>query len=514
MLGASKPEFRMRASVSRIGAYARAALAIAVLAVLSPAHARQGEPPYTFSHAAKSLRAAPVEEIGAIDAAVRRRDADAAALNGPPTKRLRTADTIAVEIDTERHGAWSDLADGSRLWRVEVHVAGATDLRFAFAHFAPPDGATLHVIGADRYYQGPYTAADAPDGTFHSSIVPGDRATIELHVPAGADVSRNAFELTSVGAGFRDLFRREKAIEDTGPGTSGPCNVNVVCPLGQPYPDQIRAVAYYEFADDDEEGTFLCSGTLLADAPHDRKTYFLSAAHCVSSATEAASMVVYWNYQSQQCTGTVPPPGGFFNDDQHGATLRATRDDVDFSLLQLSQTPEAAWDVYFAGWDASGAAPSGTIGIHHPSGDVKKITAGPAPGTTDNCIGTGGSSTDTHWSTGPYTQGTTEGGSSGSGLFATSATGGGHARLLIGMLSGGFAACDASNPTRPNNETDCYGKLAAAWNGSSAAARLRDWLDPAGTGVLSVSGVDANAALVGDGHSHHREPARVVVPER
>ena len=76
---------------------------------------------------------------------------------GAPTKRLRTADEIAVDIDTERHGEWSILADGSRLWRVEVRVVGATDLRLAFAHFALPRGATLHVIGADRYYQGPYT---------------------------------------------------------------------------------------------------------------------------------------------------------------------------------------------------------------------------------------------------------------------------------------------------------------------------------------------------------------------
>jgi hypothetical protein len=501
----------MRASVPNL---ARATLALALLAALAPAHARQGEPPWSFSHRAKALQATPVEEVGAIDAAARRHDADAAARSGAPTKRLMTAAAIAVDIGTVRHGVWSDLEDGSRLWRVAIHVEGATDLRLAFAHFALPRGATVHVIGADRYFQGPYTADDALDGTFHSSVVPGDRATIELHVPAGVDVPPGALELASVGAGFRDLFRREKAIEDTGPGTSGECNVDVVCPLGQPYPDQIRAAAYYEFTDDDDDQTYLCSGTLLADVPHDRKTYFLSAAHCVSSTAEAASMVVYWNYQSIECGALIPPQGGFLNDDQHGATLRATRADADFALVQLSQTPDPSWNVYFAGWDATGAAPSGTVGIHHPSGDVKKITAGPAPGTMDNCIGTGGSSTDTHWETGPYTQGTTEGGSSGSGLFAASTTGGGRARLLIGTLSGGFAACDTLNPAEPNDETDCYGKLAAAWSGSSAASRLKDWLDPANTGTLSASGNDSGAAQAGNGHSHHRAPSRVVVPRR
>ena len=481
----------------------RVALVLALLAALATAQARQGEPPYSLAHPSKALRAVSVEEIGTIDAAARRREADALASTGAPTKRLRTADPIGVDIDTERHGEWWTLADGSRLWRVAIRVAGATDLRLTFAHFALPQGATLHVIGADSYYQGPYASADAPDGTFHSPAVPGERATIELHVPAGIDIARGALELRSVGAGFRDLFKRTS---DTGPGTSGPCNVNVVCPLGEPYPDQIRAVGYYEFVADEDQGTYICTGTLLADVPHDRRNYFLTAAHCVASGSEAQSMVVYWNYQSTQCGGLSPPAGGFLTDDQHGATLRATRADVDFTLVELSQPPEASWDVYYAGWDATGTVPTGTIGIHHPSGDVKKITAGPMPGTTDNCIGTGGSTTNTHWETGPYSQGTTEGGSSGSGLFVPANNGGGHDRLLIGTLSGGFAACSTTNPSQPNDETDCYGKLANAWAGSSTSARLRDWLDPSGSGALTTDGIDSAASSPQLGHSRHQRP--------
>jgi lysyl endopeptidase len=492
---------------------ARAALALATLAAISPALARQGEPPWSLAHPAKALGRLPIETISSIDAAARRRDDDALARAGAPTKRLRTADGIAVAIAADRHGEWTLLADGSRLWRLAVRVEGATDLRLAFAHFALPEHATVYVIGADRYYQGPYTADDAQDGAFRSPIVPGDMATIELRMPPGAVLARDAFELTSAGAGFRDLFRRAKAIEETGPGTSGACNVNVVCPLGQSYADPIRATAYYEYEADEDHATFICSGTLLADVPRDRKPYVLTAAHCISSATEAASMVVYWNYQSAQCNALVEPAGGYFNDDQHGATLRARRADADFALVQLPQTPDTAWHVYYAGWDASGAEPAGTIGLHHPSGDVKKITAGPAPGTTDNCIGTGGASVNTHWETGPYSQGTTEGGSSGSGLFEAAATGG-RARLLIGTLSGGFAACSTANPSQPNDDTDCYGKLIAAWNGSSASTRLRDWLDPANTGALTMQGIDGDAVEVGVDHSHHRQARRVVVPDR
>ena len=477
----------------------------------APAFARQGEPPWSLAHPAKAAtRALPIVEVGTIDPAHRRAEADAKQSSGAPSKRLATADNIDVSIASARDGTWTLLPDGSRLWRVRLRVAGATDLRFGFARLALPDGATLYVIGADGYYQGPYTAADAGDGTFHSSVVPGDTATIELRVPVGTAAS-DEIEITRVGAGFRDLFKRT---EDTGPGTSGACNVNVVCPLGDPYPNEIRAVAYYEYDDDDEHATFLCTGTLLADVPHDRRNFFLTAAHCVSSATEAASMVVYWNYQSTQCNSLSEPAGGFFDDDQHGASLRATRADADFALVELSQAPQSSWHVYYAGWDASGTVPTGTIGIHHPSGDAKKITAGPSPGTMDNCIGTGGSSTNTHWETGPYTQGTTEGGSSGSALFVEAGNGGGHDRLVIGQLSGGFAACSLSSPALPNNETDCYGKFASDWSGSSSSTRLRDWLDPAATGALTASGVDSQVSTPSGepGHSQHETPPRVPMP--
>ncbi len=205
-------------------------------------------------------------------------------------------------------------------------------------------------------------------------------------------------------------------------------------------------------------------------------------------------MVVYWNYESTRCGALGAPPDGFLADDQTGAQLRATRADVDVTLVELDRAPDDAWNVFYAGWDATGASPAGTIGIHHPSGDVKKITAGPRPATTSNCIADAPTGADTHWLTGPYTQGTTEGGSSGSGLFVVAGLARSADRRLIGTLSGGDAACSTTAPTLPNAGNDCYGRIAAAWDGADAGSRLRDWLDPAGTGVRSIAGVDAHDA--------------------
>jgi hypothetical protein len=58
----------------------------------------------------------------------------------------------------------------------------------------------------------------------------------------------------------------------------------------------------------------------------------------------------------------------------------------------------------------------------------------------------------------------------------------------VGTLSGGGSDC-----TTPN-DSDCYAKFSVAWNrGTTPATRLRDWLDPLNTGVMSVPGRDSSA---------------------
>lgn len=482
------------------------AIALVLALLATAAGARQGEPPLSLRAVAKLGVDVPVATVAGIDAAARVAELERpAAHHGMHTKRMRVADMREVAFTPADSGRW-DRTDELQVWRLRVHAPGATDLQLAFDHYDLPRGARLYLIGADGYYQGPYTRADALAGGFHSPLLPGDVATIELQVPAAlADTARDSVTLTAVGVGFRDLFARSKA---TGPGTSGACNVNVVCPLGQPYPGPIRAVGHYQFTRDG--GSYICSGTLLNNTAQNRKNYFLTAAHCVSSAAEAQSMVVYWNYQSTSCATLTPPAGGYFNDDQHGATLRATRDDVDFTLVELAGAPEAAWNLYYAGWDASGAVPAGTIGIHHPMGDAKKITAGPQPTSQPSCIDSSVTAT-THWLTGPYSQGTTEGGSSGSALFSNASSG--TPRRVIGMLSGGDASCSALTPSQPNDGNDCYGKLSVAWSGgSSSASRLREWLDPDSTGAQSLDGIDQGSTpptTGGDGHSRHAMPADI-----
>ena len=212
------------------------------------------------------------------------------------------------------------------------------------------------------------------------------------------------------------------------------------------------------------------------DVPRSFRPFFLTADHCGINADNAASVVTYWNFESPVC-GQLS--GGSLDQNQTGAILRSSRSDVDMALIELDAGPEQAFNVYFAGWDASEDVPQGSVGIHHPNGDEKAISFNDDPLTTTNsCIA--GGAINTHWRVDNWEDGTTERGSSGSGLWNP------NTRKLMGFLSGGLASCT-------NINFDCYGKFSVAWDGASATERLRDWLDPNNTGNLKIDGSEPDA---------------------
>jgi hypothetical protein len=448
--------------------FARSLLA-ALLLQFATVHvfANQGAPPASLAQAVSPVPTVPQYVLPATDPqAELARDAQ-----NPVHVPLRYAVAQPVQITPATYGLWEQLPTG-RLWRLRFVSPGATDLNFGFTRFHLPEGATLHIISeSDSYYQGPYTATDNHSAEqLWTPVVPGDAAIIELFVPAGA-TEEPQLELTQVSTGYRDLFHRSKDLTNT---KAESCEIDVVCPVAAPWTNEIRSVGMISIG-----GIGFCSGTLIMDAPADFRAFFLTANHCEITSSNASTVVVYWNFQSPTCGGHGL--GGSMAQNQSGATFRAAKTDVDFCLIELNQLPAAAFNVYYAGWDHSGAATTGCVGIHHPNADGKCISFSTHTlPTINSCIGSGGSST--HWQV-TWTSGVTEPGSSGSGIWNT------NTHLLLGTLSGGGSDC--STPTSP----DCYGKFSVAWgSGTSASSRLRDWLDPLNTGVNTVAG--SNPAAV------------------
>jgi hypothetical protein len=379
-------------------------------------------------------------------------------------------------------GVWDSPDANTDRWRLRVSSPGAQSLNLELERFHLPKDASLWIYDADgKLLQGPYTAGNhTPEGKLWTAVVLGEQLVLELRVP---HAERDAVDLKigAVNHGFRGFG---KVVDpEGGLGTSGSCEIDVICPLGDAWRPQIRAVARYSIG-----GQFLCTGQLINDVPQDEIPYFLTANHCDigQSGTPASSIVVYWRFENSQCNGPDDANPGF---SQTGSTLIASDKASDFSLVRLNQSPNANATVYFTGWNASHTAiPTAGAVFHHPSGDAKKLAIydpdSPSPPAKET-LRFNGASTSV-WDI-TYSHGTTEEGSSGAGLLDQD-------HRLIGTLSGGAASC--SDLTGE----DIYGRFEVAWETKSAATQqLKHWLDPCSTGTLALDGHEPGT---GTGASH------------
>jgi len=275
-------------------------------------------------------------------------------------KMLRFAEGFPLDVDIDHNGTWTHVPGKGMVWRVKIVSPNATDLNFGFRDLKLPKGATLHVVAEDHdYYQGPYTASDVqPDGQFWSPVVPGDNAVVEVFVPSKATFNPSMLLLQASG-GYRDLFKLN------GRPKQGPCNIDTICPEGDNWRDEIQSVGAYSVG-----GTRLCTGTMLRDADMTFRNFFLTAAHCGLNGGNTGSVVVYWNFESPTC-GALS--GGSLDQNTSGATFRASDDDVDMALIELSQDPLPSYNVYYAGWSSANTPAGSTVGIHHPNVDEKAI---------------------------------------------------------------------------------------------------------------------------------------------
>ena len=71
-----------------------------------------------------------------------------------------------------------------------------------------------------------------------------------------------------------------------------------------------------------------------------------------------------------------------------GSTLRANYSFSDFALLELSASPPDSYNVFYAGWSAIDTPADSVVAVHHPSGDIKKISFDYDQVTSTSYLGT------------------------------------------------------------------------------------------------------------------------------
>lgn len=396
-----------------------------------------------------------------------------------------------TNITTENSGVWTMNTDGSRTWNLRIHSPEAEALSFLFETFKIYGGTTLKITDLNgKNVHNPLTVADVEDHfRQNAALCGGDDLILTLHEPAFTQPSEILIDRVIHNYRSTGYAKKEKINE------SATCEVNVNCsPVGDTWQDEKKGVARIYVVEAASAGW--CTGSLINNTAQDCKPYFLTALHCGVS-TSAANMTqwkFYFRYEAPTCTNpsTVGTLANYFIT---GCVRKADSADnggdtgSDFLLVQLgSAANEAAtitslksanFSAYWNGWNANNTATTGGTGIHHPAGDIKKISTF-SGATVSNSWG--GTVQNTHWrltwTSNSNGYGVTEGGSSGSPLFNNSQG------YIIGTLTGGGSFCTAQ--TSP----DMYGKISYHWtsNGTTAAKQLKPWLDPTNSGALTLAG--------------------------
>jgi len=430
--------------------------------------------PLSFSRQVKQVEFVDVVVTEDVDlTAVRQEDQERERRGGPYRFAVRKPTRISVDTG----GTWEQIDSETILWRLHVVSPGATSISLGFTTYRMPTGGKLFIYSVDgKEVLGPYTERDnAAHGQLWTPIINYDDVVVELTVPT-SEIPGLGLELTSINHGYREL---KPLLADEGTKASEWCEIDVACSEGNNWRDQIRSVAKYYITL--AEGQFVCTGALVNNTAEDNKPYFLTAFHCFDEYSDgflsdptgvAATMIVTWNYQATTCGGATSEPTQV----QTGAYFRAASCPSDFALVELDEMPSANANVYYAGWDRSGSTPSSGVAIHHPANDLKKISIENDPLSIVS-VSLPCSSVNAHFRISDWDTGTTEGGSSGCPLFNPQ-------KRVVGQLTGGKGSDLCVHP-----RYDYFGRFYTSWTGGdSSSTRLSNWLDPLGSGVMTLDG--------------------------
>ncbi len=388
---------------------------------------------------------------------------------------------LKVEKNILNSGNWTYLNNGDKIWRLRIRTKGALATSLYFSKFYLPIGSKLflyndnksQVIGSFTYKN------NHKSELFATELTEGEAVTLEYYEPnfVKDSVKLHISEINHAYRGVSFISNLKYGF-----GSSGSCEVNVNCTEGTDW--QIYKSGVVRINVRIGGSSKWCTGSLVNNTLQDFKPYLLTADHCEAnaSASDITQWMFYFNYEAPSCNNPSSE-GNLNSQSMTGAVKLADGGDQgnngsDFLLLLLNQDVPKTYNPFFLGWDRTTDSSLNGVCIHHPSGDIKKISTYNSPLSSSYWTNT---NLNSHWRVSWIAtangHGVTEGGSSGSPLFNKNG-------IIVGTLTGGDTQC--------NNllASDYYGKFSWHWdkNGTNANEHLKEWLDPQASNIMQLNG--------------------------
>lgn len=353
------------------------------------------------------------------------------------------------------------------IWSLIILSKGAYSINLVLSDLNLPKGSELYLYNYEgSMVYGPIAADyNFKNGTFNTDIIKGDRIIIRI-IGTYSSIPYTDIGIKKVIHGYRTIFPESAK-------SSGECNNDVRCfPAWEQESDAVSLVLV-------SGATALCTGCLLNNTLQDYRPFFLSAFHCVDSnfdgtlqsseIDDAEDWSFRFSYKKTTCDGGTIGSYKTYN----YSTYRSSWVTSDFVLLEISSGITTDTSLTRVGWDRTGNTPSEGVGIHHPSGDVMKISFDDESLSETSYYSNSGTN---YWRV-DWNDGVTEPGSSGSPLFDQN-------QRVIGQLRGGPSDCESEDLR------DWYGCFYRSWTGGgSSTTRLSNWLDSQGYGNTTLNSV-------------------------
>jgi len=307
----------------------RTLITAVALLVATIAGAEQADPVFR-AEPSGVIRSAPVRMPNAQSLSAIELDA--------PTEPIRGGENVAGVVRTLPRSVRVASTAGTQLFRSQ----GAARVRIHLSGVSLKNNATLAVFGADDEAYAFGEELLGPDGDIWTPSVAGD--TIVLQWPETAAFSANAIAHIAVAPNSTSCYR------------SASC---------ESFPDKVAlssSIGQLTFVSGGS--VYACTGGLITDGNPTATRTFVTANHCISSSSEAASVDVAWDGVSSSCGAG---DSASRTKRTHGATILVTSAASDVTLLRLNATPSDRW---YMGWSTQDL-PSGTVlrRISHPAAE-------------------------------------------------------------------------------------------------------------------------------------------------
>lgn len=390
------------------------------------------------------------------------------------TSPLKFANKFELNLNTTNSGIWRENNE-YKIWRLTLVSSDAYSIWLALDNVSLPDYTELSFYGTkenEEYgvdFFGPIT--NNFGNSFGTPLLAGDTVIVELIInKKHSNLNEiTTFDISGLHHDFVGIYSSfdEKDGDDRF-GLSLDCNIDINCTEGDDW--QLEKQSIVRIISD----RGLCSGGLLNNTRFDKTPLVLTANHC-NIHHPGSHPVFYFNYESPTCNG-VDGNSRHIVSGIKQRSLNSFRD-TDHDLLMLNARVPTSYKPFYAGWDRTGDNPTSGVVIHHPRGDVKKISF-------DNDLiqvldfSLSGTIIDPRVKPGKawvvsYDEGTTESVSSGAPLFNEN-------HRVVGQLYAGDTGCEV---------IDYYGRLSSAWDiPGDPFNGLNLWLDPDDEGVEILEG--------------------------